>query len=234
MQTEHLEAVPKANPKARMIYTVPDFQNPTGVTLSFARRKQLIALANSHGLIVLEDTPCRHIRFSGQNLPTLQSLDTEGWVIHLGSFSKVLVPGLRIGWAAAAPALLSRLGLLSVAADTQTSTLQMAAASLLLDRHDLTAHIAPLQTAYARKQEAILDAIRQHFPQKITVTDPEGRPFIWATFPDCFDATAFMRDVALLQACVRKPNLSAKATGSARLPFANRRPRSLLAPTFDP
>ena len=162
-----------------MIYTVPDFQNPTGVTLSFARRKQLIALANCHGLIVLEDTPCRHIRFSGQNLPTLQSLDTEGRVIHLGSFSTVLVPGLRIGWAVAAPALLSRLGLLRVAAGTQTSTLQMAAASLFLNHHDLTAHIAPLQTAYARKQEAILDAIRQRFPQKITVTDPEGRPFIW-------------------------------------------------------
>ena len=217
-----------------MIYTVPDFQNPAGVTLSFARRKQLIALANCHGLIVLEDTPFRHIRFSGQNLPTLHSLDTEGRVIHLGSFSTVHVPGLRIGWAVAAPALLSRLGLLRVAAGTQTSTLQMAAASLFLDHHDLTAHIAPLQTAYARKQEAILDAIRQHFPQKITVTDPEGRPFIWATFPDGFDATAFMRDVALQQARVRKPNLLAKATGSARLPFANQRPRSLPAPTFDP
>jgi len=202
MQTEHLEAVLKANPKARMIYTVPDFQNPTGVTLSFARRKQLIALANRHDLIVLEDTPYRHIRFSGQNLPTLKSLDTEGRVIHLGSFSKVLVPGLRIGWAVAAPDLLVRLGLLKVAADTQTSTLNMAAASLFLDRHDLAAHIATLQTTYARKKAAMLDAIRQHFPQEITVTDPEGGLFIWASFPEGFDATAFMRDVALPQARV--------------------------------
>ena len=95
MQTDLLEAVLAANPKARMIYTVPDFQNPTGVTLSLERRKHLIALANRHDLIVLEDTPYRHIRFAGQNLPTLKSLDTEGRVIHLGSFSKVLVPGLR-------------------------------------------------------------------------------------------------------------------------------------------
>jgi len=202
MQTEVLEAVLAANPKARMIYTVPDFQNPTGVTLSLARRKHLIALANRHDLIVLEDTPYRHIRFKGQNLPTLKSLDTEGRVIHLGSFSKILVPGLRVGWAVAAPDLLMRMGCLKVAADTQTSTLNMAAASLFLDRHDLAAHIVTLRTAYAAKKEAMLDAIRQHFPRDIAVTDPDGGLFTWATFPEGFDATAFMRDVALPQARV--------------------------------
>lgn len=202
MQTELLESILAANPRARMVYTVPDFQNPTGVTMSLARRQQLIALANRHDLIVLEDTPYRHIRFSGQNLPTLKSLDTEGRVIHLGSFSKVLVPGLRIGWAVAAPDLIERMGLLKVAADTQTSTLNMAAASLFLDRHDLAAHVMTLQTAYARKKMAMLDAIRQHFPQEITATDPDGGLFIWVTFPEGFDATAFMRDVALPQARV--------------------------------
>lgn len=202
MQTEHLEAVLAANPRAKMIYTVPDFQNPTGVTLSLARRKQLIELANRHDLIVLEDTPYRHIRFAGQNLPTLKSMDTEGRVIHLGSFSKVLVPGMRIGWAVAAPDLLARMGLLKVAADTQTSTLNMAAASLFLDRYDLAAHIDTLRSAYAAKKEAMLDAIRQHFPQDITATDPEGGLFTWLTFPEDFDATKFMRDVALPQARV--------------------------------
>lgn len=202
MQTERLEAILAANPRARMIYTIPDFQNPTGVTLSLARRRQLIALANRHDLIVLEDTPYRHIRFSGQNLPTLKSLDTEGRVIHLGSFSKVLVPGLRIGWAIASPDLLTRMGLLKVAADTQTSTLNMAAASLFLDRYDLSAHIETLRTAYAAKKEVMLDAIRQHFPQEITATDPAGGLFTWLTFPEGFDATAFMRNVALPQARV--------------------------------
>lgn len=202
MQTQHLETVLKANPKVRMIYTVPEFQNPTGVTLALERRKQLIALANTHDLIVLEDTPYRQIRFSGQTLPTLKSLDTQGRVIHLGSFSKVLVPGLRIGWAVAAPDLLARMGLLKVAADTQTSTLNMAAASLFLDRHDLGGHIATLRTAYARKKEAMLDAIRKHFPQEIAVTDPDGGLFTWITFPEGFDATAFMLDVALPKARV--------------------------------
>ena len=202
MQTDRLREVLAANPNARMIYTVPDFQNPTGVTLSLERRKQLIALANAHDLIVIEDTPYRHIRFAGQTLPTLKSMDTEGRVIHLGSFSKVLVPGLRLGWAVASPDLLARMGLLKVAADTQTSTLNMAAASLFLDRYDLSAHIATLRRAYAAKKETMLDAIRQHFPQAITATDPEGGLFTWLTFPEGFDATAFMRDVALPHARV--------------------------------
>lgn len=202
MQTEHLEGVLKANPRARMIYTVPEFQNPTGVTLSLERRRHLIALANAYDLIILEDTPYRHIRFSGQTLPTLKSLDTQGRVIHLGSFSKVLVPGLRIGWAIAAPDLLAQMGLLKVAADTQTSTMNMAATSLFLDRHDLAAHVATLRTAYASKKEAMLDAIRQHFPQEITTTNPDGGLFTWLTFPAGFDATVFMRDVALPQARV--------------------------------
>ena len=94
------------------------------------------------------------------------------------------------------------MALLKVAADTQTSTLNMAAASLFLDRFDLTAHIAMLQKAYRHKKEVMLDAIRQHFPQDVTMTDPEGGLFTWATFPDGFDATAFMKDVALPQARV--------------------------------
>ncbi|MDX5350520.1 MAG: PLP-dependent aminotransferase family protein, partial [Paracoccaceae bacterium] len=97
---------------------------------------------------------------------------------------------------------LARMGLLKVAADTQTSTLNMAAASLFLDRYDLSAHIATLRRAYAAKKETMLDAIRQHFPQAITATDPEGGLFTWLTFPEGFDATAFMRDVALPHARV--------------------------------
>ena len=202
MQTDRLEAILAAQPRVKMIYTIPDFQNPTGVTLSLERRKALIALANRHDLIVLEDTPYRHIRFAGHNLPTLKSLDTEGRVIHLGSFSKILVPGMRIGWAVANPDLLSRMGQLKVAADTQTSTLNMAAASLFLDRYDLNAHIATLRAAYAIKKEAMLDAIRRHFPQEIMATDPQGGLFTWLTFPEGFDATEFMRHVALPQARV--------------------------------
>lgn len=202
MRMDALEAVLRANPRARMIYTVPDFQNPTGVTLSLPRRHRLIELANAHDVVVLEDTPYRHIRFAGDALPTLKSLDTQGRVIHLGSFSKVLVPALRIGWAVAEPTLLERMGLLKVAQDTQTSTLNMAAASLFLDRYDIGAHIAGLRAAYRHKRNVMLDAIRQYFPQDVAVTEPDGGLFLWATFPQGFDATTFMRDVALPEARV--------------------------------
>jgi DNA-binding transcriptional MocR family regulator len=202
MRMDMLEQVLATTPRVRMIYTIPEFQNPTGVTLSLARRHTLIELANAYDVIVLEDTPYRQIRFSGETLPTLKSLDTQGRVIHLGSFCKVLVPGLRVGWAVAAPALLGKMALLKLANDTQTSTLNMAATSLFLDRHDLSAHVDTLRVAYARKKAVMLEAMRRHFPQDVTVTDPEGGLFTWATFPEGFDATAFMRDVALPEARV--------------------------------
>ncbi len=197
MRMDALEVALKANPNVRMIYTVPDFQNPTGVTLSLNRRQRLLELAAEYDVIILEDTPYRHIRFSGDTLPSLKSLDRQGHVIHLGSFSKVLVPGLRIGWAVAAPELLEKMALLKVAADTQTSTINMAAASLFLDRFDLQAHVAMLQAAYRSKKEVMLDAIRQYFPQDVSMTNPDGGLFTWASFPKGFDATRFMKDVAL-------------------------------------
>ena len=202
MRMDALEELLATTPKVRMIYTIPEFQNPTGVTLSADRRRRLIELANRHDVVVVEDTAYRQIRFAGDSLPTLRSLDTEGRVIHLGSFSKVLVPGLRLGWAVAPPDLLDRMKLLKLAADTQTSTLNMTAASLFLDRHDLAAHVAGLRAAYRQKKEVMLDAIRRHFPQEVTVTDPKGGLFTWATFARGFDATAFMRDVALPEARV--------------------------------
>lgn len=202
MRMDVLEHVLKTRPMVRMIYTIPEFQNPTGVTLSLERRHRLLELANAHDVVVLEDTPYRQIRFTGETLPTLKSLDTEGRVIHLGSFSKVLVPGLRVGWAVAAPALRAKMALLKLANDTQTSTLNMAATSLFLKKHDLDAHVATLRAAYARKKAVMLDAMRRHFPQDVAVTDPEGGLFTWATFRDGFDATAFMRDVALPEARV--------------------------------
>ncbi|MCR9127217.1 MAG: PLP-dependent aminotransferase family protein [Rhodobacteraceae bacterium] len=202
MCTDALGEVLASEPRARMIYVQPDFQNPTGVSLSYDRRLRLMELARQHDVIVIEDTPYRRLRFAGETLPTLKSLDTDGRVIHLGSFSKVLVPGMRIGWAVAPPDLRARMAQLKVAADTQSSTLNMAAASLFLKRFDLDAHVDMLCAAYSRKKEAMLSAIRRHLPQDVVVTDPEGGLFTWARFGEDFDATAFMRDVALPQAHV--------------------------------
>ena len=141
MDIDDLERVLERTPRARLLYTMPDFQNPTGVTLSLERRRRLLELANRFDLLVIEDTPYRELRFEGEPLPTLKSLDTEGRVVYLGSFSKILAPGMRLGWAVASGEIIAKLGLLKLAADTQCSTLNMAAASAYLDRFDLDAHI---------------------------------------------------------------------------------------------
>ena len=202
MDTDDLERVLAANPRAKLIYTVPDFQNPTGVTLSLERRRRLVELANRHDVLVLEDSPYRDLRFAGEPVPTLKSLDTEGRVVFLGSFSKILAPGMRLGWSVASEDLTARLGLLKLAADTQCSTLNMAAASAFLDRYDIDAHIAAIRAAYRRKRDLMLDTMDELFPPSVAHTSPDGGLFTWLTFPDGFDAAAFLRDEAIPRARV--------------------------------
>ncbi|MDQ5807547.1 MAG: PLP-dependent aminotransferase family protein [Actinomycetota bacterium] len=202
MDTDHLEQVLAANPNARMIYTVPDFQNPTGVTMSLPRRHRLIELANAHGLLVVEDTPYRALRYEGESLPTLKSLDTEGRVLHLGSFSKILAPGLRLGWAVASPDILERLTLLKLAADTQNSTLNMTATSEYLTHYDIEAHIARAVPVYRHKRDLMLATMAEALPDDVRFTNPDGGLFIWVTFPPGLDAAAFMAETLLPHAKV--------------------------------
>jgi 2-aminoadipate transaminase len=197
LDTDDLERVLKDNPGAKLLYTIPDFQNPTGVTMSAARRMRLMELANRHNLVVLEDTAYRELRFAGEAPPTLKSLDTEGRVIQLGSFSKILAPGMRLGWAVASSPWVEHLGRLKLAADTQSSTLNMTAASMFLERCDMDAHVRSLRAASGCKKTLMLDTIRQVFPQDVALTDPQGGLFTWATFPKGFDTADFMRNHAL-------------------------------------
>jgi DNA-binding transcriptional MocR family regulator len=152
--------------------------------------------------VVLEDTPYRSLRYEGADLPTLKSLDTDGRVIHLGSFSKILAPGMRLGWVLAEPRLLSGLALLKLAADTQCSTLNMAATAAYLDRFEIDAHIEILRDAYRRKRDLALATIARCLPDPIRHTRAQGGLFTWLTFPEGFDAAAFMRDRALPEAKV--------------------------------
>ncbi len=202
MDMDDLERVLARSPRARLLYTVPDFQNPMGVTLTLERRRRLMELANEHDLLVLEDTPYRHLRYDGDAQPTLRSLDTQGRVVYLGSFSKILTPGMRLGWAVASPDVLSRLGLLKLAADTQTSTLNMAAAAAYMEQFDLDAHIADVCSAYRHKRDLMLETLAAAMPASVSFTRPAGGLFTWLSFPDGFDAAAFMRDEALPKAKV--------------------------------
>lgn len=202
MDVDDLERVLARSPRARLLYTVPDFQNPMGVTLALERRHRLIELANQYDLLVLEDTPYRHLRYDGEAVPTLRSLDTQGRVVYLGSFSKILAPGMRLGWAVASGEILAGLGLLKLAADTQCSTLNMAAASAYMDRFDLDGHINRVRSAYRAKRDLMLRVLEEAMPRTVSFTRPVGGLFTWLTFPDGFDAAAFMRDEALPRAKV--------------------------------
>ena len=132
----------------------------------------------------------------------MKSLDTEGRVIFVGSFSKILAPGLRLGWAVASHDLIQKLGLLKLAIDTQCSTLNMTAVSLFLERYDIDQHIRLIRQTYLRKKELMLDTIRQTFPQDVRFTDPSGGLFTWLTFPEGFDSAKFMVEQSLPKARV--------------------------------
>lgn len=202
MDTAALEAALQGGARPRLVYVVPDFANPTGITMSLPRRRHLLELAQRYDFVVLEDTPYRALRFEGRDVPTLRSLDTTGRVVHLGSFSKILAPGLRLGWAAASPQLLEPLGLLKLAADTQTATLSMAVTTRLLRDFDLDAHVEVIRHSYGRKRDLMVKTMREVFPPCVHVTEPEGGLFTWVTFPSGFDAGDFMARVALPRARV--------------------------------
>ncbi|MDN6132637.1 MAG: PLP-dependent aminotransferase family protein [Brevibacterium sp.] len=202
MDVDVLEATLRETDNVKFIYVIPDFQNPTGVSLSLERRQRIIELANEFDVLILEDSPYRELRFEGEALPTLASLDAEHRVIHLGSFSKILAPGVRLGWVSAAPEILDKLSLLKLAADTQSSTLNMTAVTRFLESFDIDAHIAAMCEVYRAKRDLMLATMSEHFPAEVAVTRPEGGLFTWVTFPEGFDATAFMAEHALPEAQV--------------------------------
>ena len=202
LDVEALAEVLRTTPGVKLIYTVPDFQNPTGVTLATDRRRRLVELTEEFDVMVLEDTPYRELRYDGERPPTIKSFDRSGRVVHLGSFSKILAPGLRLGWVLAAPEIREKLALLKLAADTQNGTLNMRAATAYLERHDVEAHIAEMLPTYRRKRDLMLATMAEAFPPGVSWTMPEGGLFTWATFPPGFDAAAFQRDLLIPRAKV--------------------------------
>ena len=202
MDTDALERVLRTTERVKLIYTVPDFQNPTGRTLSLARRRRLVELAEEFDVVILEDTPYRELRYEGERFPSIKSLDTTGRVVHLGSFSKILAPGLRLGWALAAPEVLEKMSLLKLAADTQNGTLNMRAAAAYLAGFDIERHIASMLPTYRSKRDLMLTTIAEHFPDGISWTRAQGGLFTWVTFPERLDVAAFQRDFLIPRAGV--------------------------------
>ncbi|SCK10242.1 DNA-binding transcriptional regulator, MocR family, contains an aminotransferase domain [Variovorax sp. HW608] len=202
MNIDALEERLRADVRFKFLYTVPDFQNPTGAVMSVDRRRRLAALAHKYNFLVLEDAPYRDVRFHGNKLPTIKSFDENEKVVYLGSFSKTLAPGLRLGWAVASSGLVDKLGMLKLAADSQCSTINMAVVATFLKNNDFDAHIQEVQAAYRQKCDLMVRCMQAAFPSSVKINRAEGGLFLWLEFPEGFDSAAFMLDHLLPEAKV--------------------------------
>jgi 2-aminoadipate transaminase len=189
---------------ARLLYTVPTFQNPTGRTLPLARREALVEMAARTGLWIVEDDPYGELRYSGEPVPAMASLPgAESCVVAISTLSKVAAPGLRIGWLRAPATLRGPLVVAKQAADLHSSTIDQAAAALWLARIDLDAHVANLRHIYGERRDALLAGLADALPPGSTHNRPDGGLFVWARLPDGWDAEpllerALKRDVAFV------------------------------------
>lgn len=200
MDIRQLRQTLQAHPEIKLIYTVPDFHNPTGTTLSAKRRQAMVALANQYDVMILEDSPYRDLRYSGKSVPAIKHYDTEGRVIFISSFSKILSPALRTGWVVADDAVMAKLIDLKSAIDVQSPNITLAAINAYLDNHDIDDHIAKINQAYRLKRDAMLAALDQYMPANVHYTRPAGGFFIWVTLPADIDAKQLLNTVVLPQA----------------------------------
>ncbi|MBP7177009.1 MAG: PLP-dependent aminotransferase family protein [Thermoclostridium sp.] len=172
----------------RLIYVIPDFQNPTGNSWSMERRKAFMDIIGRYDIPVLEDNPYGELRYEGERLPSLLSMDTKGQVIFTGTFSKILVPGFRLGWIAAQKDILRKFALLKQGADLHTAMTTQMCIHEVLQHFDLEGHIAKLQQVYHTRRDVMLDAISRYLPLSVQPSHPQGGLFLWLTLPDDMNA----------------------------------------------
>ncbi|MFM2151761.1 MAG: hypothetical protein RL199_196 [Pseudomonadota bacterium] len=182
MQVEWLEERAERE-NVRVVYLVPNFQNPRGTTLSAERRRRLVALAARLNIAIIEDDPYGELRFRGESIPPMASMDDAGVVVRLGSFSKTLVPGLRIGFATGPQHLIRAMTVAKQASDLQAGTLAQRVAVRLLESFDYDGHIATLRRTYGERRDAMLAALERHMPPEAHWTRPDGGMFVWLTLP---------------------------------------------------
>jgi 2-aminoadipate transaminase len=209
--------------RPKFVYSVPSFQNPAGVTMSLERRHRLVELARAREMLLIEDNPYGLLRFEGEPLPPLYQLDGGDFVIYVGTFSKILSPGIRLGWAVAPPPVMEKVVLGKQAADLCTSTLTQYFVREYFAEGRWREYVASLTEIYRRRRDVMLGALREHFPAQATWTEPAGGLFIWATLPDFIDtgdllARALREDVAFVPG--QSAYLDGRGHSSMRLNFS--------------
>jgi 2-aminoadipate transaminase len=186
---EALDRLDREGRRPKFVYTVPSFQNPAGVTLSQPRRRRLVEVAHERELLVLEDNPYGLLRYEGDPPPPLLSIDGGIYVMYLGTFSKILSPGIRLGWVVAPPPVLEKINLGKQATDLCTSTLSQLMVQAYFAEGNWRDYVDSLTEIYRARRDTMLDALADHFPPQAEWTRPSGGLFIWATLPDFIDTT---------------------------------------------
>ena len=184
LKMDELEKILATTENVKMIYVIPDFQNPSGRTWPLERRKQFMEIMNKYEIAVIEDNPYGELRYKGEFLPSLKSMDTKGLVLYLGTFSKVLAPGYRLGWICANDINIEKLNLIAQAAVLQTSTISMMIVSKFLELNDLDEHVEKIRAVYKHRCDVMIAAMEKYFPPEAKFTYPDGGLFTWVELPE--------------------------------------------------
>ena len=219
-----LEKAVEENPTAKLLYLIPTFHNPAGITTSYEKRQKIYEIAKKHSLIILEDNPYGELRFAGEEIPTIKSLDTDGIVIYCGSFSKVLSAGMRVGFVSAPDAIAQKMVVAKQVEDVHTNQFFQMLCSEFMAQYDMDEHIAKIREIYKRKAGIMLKALEDYMPKSVSYTRPEGGLFLWCTLPAEIELSAFVkkaleRFVAVVPGTAFNPDETA-GSHSFRLTYA--------------
>ncbi|THB68738.1 MAG: PLP-dependent aminotransferase family protein [Spirochaetaceae bacterium] len=211
MIMDELENILSATERVKLIYVIPDSQNPTGRTWTMERRQKLAELAEKFQVVVLEDNPYGELRFEGQSLPSLNSLEKQGYVLCTGSFSKIFCPGYRIGWIAGDKEIIRRYVLVKQGTDLQCNTLAQMEISRYLEMYNIDEHITRITDTYRKRRDLAIQTMEQEFPASVRFSRPQGGLFAWVELPQGINArdvlaASLKKDVAFVPGGAFFPN----------------------------
>lgn len=193
INVEKLEETIKVTPNVKLLYLIPTFQNPGGITTSLEKRKKIYAVAKKYGIVIIEDNPYGELRFAGDEIPTIKSMDTDGLVVYCGSFSKILSAGMRVGFVCAPSEIVSKAVVAKQVEDVHTNIFFQMLCHKYMTECDLDAHIENIRAIYRRKCNLMLTELDNNMPECVKYTRPEGGLFIWCTLPDEIELDKFVK-----------------------------------------
>lgn len=224
MDVQALENALKSNPSTKIIYTIPSFHNPAGITSTLENRKAVYALAQKYDVLIIEDNPYGDLRFSGENVPTYKSMDVDGRVVYCGSFSKILSAGIRVGTLTANKELVSKIVVAKQVEDVHTNVFFQMVCYRYIKECDLEAHIEKIRRLYKHKAELMLNALDKYMPSDVSFTRPQGGIFLWCSLPEGMKLSDFIarcsdKNVFVVPGTAFLPNES-EPTRSFRLNYS--------------